>query len=273
LANSFNPQGTRGQCQESQVYWISGKSSVTQFAFQARRLAAVHCLWLVLVAAPALADEPLRIGRNEGPNALLTDLSVAVLQSAYDKLGVQVRFEGYPLLRSLALANAGTIDGDIMRVAEASEQYANLLRVDVPINYLEITAYARTPCPTLSNWGDLQGKRVAYERGVLAIERRVKGRATIQTRNKPELFRLLSRGMVDVAVGTGLETDVVLRRSADKDQLCRVSGILERVPLYHYLHKRHAALAQRLQTQLQAMQRRGEIDAILRREQARLMGE
>ena len=259
--------------QESNLRRISGKSSVMQFILQLRRLAALHCLWLGLVAAPALADEPLRIGRNEGPTALLADLSIAVLQSAYDKLGVAVRFEGYPLLRSLALANAGAIDGDAMRIAEASEQYTNLLRVDVPINYLEITAYARTPCPTLNQWDDLQGKRVAYERGVLAIERRVKGLATIQTRNKPELFRLLSRGMVDVAVGTGLETDVVLRRSADKDLLCRVSGVLERVPLYHYLNKRHAALAQRLQTQLQAMQRQGEIDAILRRETARLMAE
>jgi len=244
-----------------------------RFVHQARRLVALHCLWLGLVAAPAVADEPLRLGRNEGPTTLLTDISVAVLQSAYDKLGVEVRFEGYPLLRALALANAGTIDGDTIRIAEAGEHYTNLLRVDVPINYLEITAYARTPCPTLNQWDDLQGKRVAYERGVLAIERRVKGLATIQTKDKPELFRLLNRGMVDVAVGTGLETDVVLRRSADKDQLCRVSGVLERVPLYHYLHKRHAALVQRLQTQLQVMQRHGEIDAILRRERARLMAE
>ena len=243
------------------------------FVLRARRLAALYGLWLGLLAAPVLADEPLRIGRNQGPTTLLTDVSVLVLQAAYARLGVEVRFEGYPLLRSLVLADAGTIDGDTMRIAEAGERYPNLLRVDVPINYLEITAYARAPCPTLNGWDDLQGKRVTYERGVLAIERRVTGLASFPTDTKPDLFRLLSRGMVDIAVGTGLETDVVLRHSADKDRLCRVNGILERVPLYHYLHKRHAALVQRLQAQLQAMQRSGEIDAILRRERARALAE
>jgi len=245
-----------------------------QLALPSLRFAAALCLACGLASgpAPASAGEPVRIGRNEGPGALLADTSVLVLQAAYAKLGVDVRFEEYPLLRSLALADAGTIDGDAMRIAEASVQYPNLLRIDVPINRLEITAYARAPCPVLESWDDLRGRRVAYERGVLAIERRLQGQARSQAQNQDELFRMLSRGMVDIAIGTGLESDVALRRHADKG-LCRVAGVLERVPLYHHLHKRHAALAQQLQTQLQAMQRRGEIDAILRRERARVMAE
>ena len=243
-----------------------------RFSFIRWRALALSGLLLALGAPPALADDPLRIGRNAGPSAVLADIGVLVVKAAYDKLGVAVKFEPYPLLRSLALADAGSIDGDVMRVAEAGSQYPNLLRVDVPINYFEITAYARTPCMTLGGWSDLRGRRISYERGVLAIERRLKGMDTVAADNMSELFRLLERGMVDVAVGTGLETDLVWRGLKD-ERLCKVSGTLERVPLFHFLHKRHAALVLRLQAELLAMQKRGEIDAILRREGKRLTGQ
>jgi hypothetical protein len=223
-------------------------------------------LWLGIAAAD---DAPLRIGRNEGPLSLLTDSSVAVMQSAYDRVGVKVRFERYPLRRSLSMANAGDLDGDTMRIADVGELYPNLIRIDVPINHVEITAYARAPCPpALSGWDALHGRRVAYERGVLVIERRRQGIESVQAQSEPELFRLLASGAAEIALGTGQDTDIVLRRSGEKG-LCRIDGALERVPLYHYLHQRHAALAQRLKAELQAMQKRGEIDAILKRERAK----
>jgi len=236
---------------------------------------ARHALGLVALiiamswssGAPA-GDAPLRIGRNDSPMSLMTDASVAVMQAAYDKLGVEVRFERYPLRRSITMANAGQLDGDVMRIQEAAEQYTHLLRIDVPINQLEISAYAREPCPSLGNWSDLHGKRVAYERGVLAIERRLEGVEAVPAQNQPDLFRMLGHGMADIALGTGQDTDVVLRRSPEKG-LCRIDVVLERVPLYHYLHERHAELAQRLKAQLQAMQKRGEIDAIIKRERAK----
>ncbi|MBW8830075.1 MAG: transporter substrate-binding domain-containing protein [Burkholderiales bacterium] len=246
----------------------------TLFALKAVRHPAALCclLWLGLVTASASDVEPLRIGRGGGGmTSILADSTVAVLQAAYAKLGVEIRFEEYPLLRSLAFANAGTIDGDMMRIAETSERYPNLIRVDVPVNYLEITVYARAPCPVIKSWDDLRGKQVAHLRGVLAIERRVKEADRVPVETQQELFRMLNLGMVDLVLGTGVEADVSLRLSGEKG-LCRVDGVLERVPLYHYLHKRHAALAQRLQAQLQSMQQRGEIDTILRRELARRVG-
>jgi len=246
----------------------------TVFALKAfRHLAAWCCiLWLGLGTASASDVEPLRIGRGGGGmTSILADSTVAVLQAAYDKLGVEIRFEEYPLLRSLVLANAGTIDGDMMRIAETSDRYPNLVRVNVPVNYLEITVYARAPCPVIKSWDDLRGKHVAHLRGVLAIERRLDEANRVPVETQQELFRMLNLGMVDLVLGTGAEADVSLRLSGEKG-LCRVDGVLERVPLYHYLHKRHAALAQRLQEQLQTMQQRGEIDSILRRELARRIG-
>lgn len=225
------------------------------------------CLVLALLVVPAAADDALRIGRNAGPSALLADGGEQVLRAAYAHLGLTPRFEEYPLLRSLVLADAGSIDGDTMRIIEVTAQYANLVRVDVPVNHLEITTYARKPCPQIKGWGDLDGKRVAHIRGVLAVERRLGHAIPVPADSMGDLFRLLEKGMVDVAVGTGKETDGEMSRRADKS-LCKVSGTLERVPLYHHLNKKHAALAARLTEQLRQMQARGEIDEILRRANA-----
>jgi len=193
-----------------------------------------------------------------------------VLKTAYAKLGVAARFEEYPLLRSLIMADNGSLDGDLMRIAEASERYPNLIRVEVPINFLDITSYSRAPCPSFTGWPDLRGKRVAYIRGVLAVERRLQGTTPVPVESMNELFRVLERGMVDVAVGTGLETDREMLRHQDQ-ALCKVDGALERVPMYHHLNKRHAQLAVKLAEQLRAMNRRGEIDAILQRERAKAL--
>lgn len=235
-----------------------------------RFLAALICACLALTQAPAAAEEVLRIGRNAGPGAYMADGTELVLRAAYAKLGIALKFEEYPLLRSLIMADAGAIDGDNMRIAETSAQYPNLVRVEVPVNYLEITAYARSPCPVLKGFDDLKGQRVAYIRGVLAIPRRLREAKAVPVDNMGDLFRVLERGMVDVALGTGLETDHELMRRPETN-LCKVNGVLETVPLYHHLNKRHAALAARVTEQLQAMQRRGEIEAILRRDRERAM--
>jgi polar amino acid transport system substrate-binding protein len=228
------------------------------------RHAQWSCLVLALWVAPAAGEEPLRIGRNAGPSATLADGTEQVLKAAYGYLGVTTLFEEYPLLRSLILANAGTIDGDTHRIIEVTAQYPNLVRVDVPVNHLEITAYAKAPCPRLKGWEDLDGKRVGHIRGVLAVERRLGRTTAVPADSMNDLFRMLEKDMVDLAVGTGQETDAEMRRRGDKT-LCKVNGSLERVPLYHYLNKKHAALAARLTEQLRQMQVRGEIEEILKR--------
>jgi polar amino acid transport system substrate-binding protein len=234
-------------------------------------VAALACLGLALLHLSAsAAEESLRIGRNGGPAALFADAGEQVLRAAYAKLGIVPRFEEFPLLRSLVMADNGTLDGDLMRIAETVERYPNLIRIEVPINYLDITSYARAPCPALGNWAALRGKRVAYIRGVLAVERRLGDATAVPVENMNELFRVLERGMVDVAVGTGLETDREMLRHKN-EALCKVPGMLERTPLYHHLNKRHAQLAARLTEQLRAMSRRGEIDAILQRERAKAL--
>ena len=157
------------------------------------------CVALAWLGPSARADETLRIGRNGGPSAHFADASEEVLKAAYAKLGVVPRFEEYPLLRSLILADNGALDGDLIRIAEASERYTNLIRVEVPINFLDITSYSRAPCPSFSGWPDLRGKRVAYIRGVLAVERRLQGMTPVPVESMNELFRVLERGMVDVA--------------------------------------------------------------------------
>lgn len=222
------------------------------------------CLVLALAAVQAAAGDTLRIGRNAGPAAMLADSTEQVLRAAYAHLGLTPRFEEYPLLRSLILADAGTIDGDAMRIVEVTAQYPNLVRVDVPVNHVEITAYARTPCPQINRWEDLDGKRVGYIRGVLAVERRLGKAVPVAADSMSDMFRMLEKGMVEVAVGTGRETDGEMRRRKDTS-LCKVNGILERVPLYHHLNKKHAALAAKLTEQLRQMQARGEIDEILKR--------
>jgi len=83
-----------------------------------RTLAALGLGWAVAArtgAAPALPTE-LRFAYMDKTPAV-TEKAIAVLTSAYARLGIAVTFVPLPFARSLMEANAGIYDGEAARLA------------------------------------------------------------------------------------------------------------------------------------------------------------
>lgn len=229
---------------------------------------ALCCLAVVVFAPAAGANaQTLHIGRSQSQSEL-TDRAEAVLKAAYAANGIGIVFDKYPLRRSLSLSNAGALDGEAIRVGELDPAYPNLLRLDTPITWFDMALYARPPCPRLSSKEELQGHRVAYERGVIAFERWLAPVATAEAADTGDVLKMVERGMVEYGLLVDVEGDAGLHE-AGYSHLCRVHPFAERVNLYHYLNRSHQDLAARLEKTLFAMEKSGEIRRINERSGAK----
>lgn len=219
-------------------------------------------LTFMLFCGGALAQPaPLRIGSWDRDSDPLTAVSEAVLSRAYAELGQPLELVALPNRRALQAMLAGELDGNLHRVHEFSAAHPDLLRVAPPINSSAVRVYsydAKLAQP--HDWAQLQGLRVAYQRGVLRIEQMLPaGARRVEAGSVNELFRLLAAGIADVALCTEPAQAPPLRRLG---KLRRLEQPVEEHLLYHYLSTRQAELAPRLAAVLQRLQASGELEAI-----------
>ncbi|WP_338667992.1 substrate-binding periplasmic protein [Pseudodesulfovibrio methanolicus] len=218
------------------------------------------CIMALLLGSPALAGESLVLGYGGGALSLG---SLKVLKEAYGRIGVQVRGKRLPAARSLEMAEDGLVDGEVNRIKTIEEQYPHLIRIDVPVNLLEgvvLTCNTRMEHVSPEAIRDLH---LGIKIGNRYAEMLTDGMPSVtKLPQEKKLMALLLEGRLDALL--------VDRAWAEAEMAKPGMGCLRInepplvvVPLYHYLNRRHAALAPLITGELRAMRQCGEIDRIL----------
>ena len=191
-------------------------------------------------------------------NVALGDSAQAVLQRAYDKLGIILKATPMPLRRALQMANAGKVDGDLMRTQATLLEEEQLIMVRVPVVHLVMAVYKRGHCPARIGVDELRGQRVAYVRGTRVLEQLIPTTsAQFGTVSARDSLRHLQRRIAEYMVSEEVEADAVLAGKGF-DTICKVQEPLLVTDLFHSLHKRHAELVPRLERVLKEMSASGE---------------
>ncbi len=205
-----------------------------------RALAQAGCTAMALVCGlPALADKPvITVSTNNTP--LDRKALQALSQEAFRRIGVEFKQVSLPSERSLLAANGGEVDGEGLRVAGLGEQYPNLLRV--PERYLSINfvAFSRDASISLDQgWASLKPYRVAFINGWKMFEAQAGGARVVNKVDKPEqLFQMLERGHVDLALYTQSDGVALLRRMG-LPSIASPTPVLKNVVMYLYRNRKH----------------------------------
>ncbi len=228
------------------------------------RLQTALTLTLALsLPSPAMAQTPslpssVQLVRTE--NDPLSDAALAILREAYRRVGVDALSTPLPPERSLTALNAGEYFGDVIHMAGIDTPYPNLVRVPVPVISFDALAFTDGRKLSLGSWADLQAHHVCIRRGIKAIERASEGLPQLSVVNQYAfIFNMLKIGRCDVAVlphSAWLEAERL-----DIKGLHSIDPPLQSWPLYHYVHKSHAAIVPLLTQALQAMQKSGYLAA------------
>lgn len=167
------------------------------------------------------------------------------VEAAARHAGIGVAARELPPDRGMILANKGEVDGAIGRSALAASEYPDLVQVPEAIYLYEPTAYAYRKFDVAHGWKSLRGHTLCMRRGYTLTERRTSGMQRQRLDSDASLLRMLREGGCEMAIMDRRNTVIRDAVAADPD-LLELLPPLEQVPLYLFLHKRHAALAPRL---------------------------
>lgn len=228
-------------------------------------------------ASPTTFPDPqqrngvIRLAIPELEGTYLYRFSVLKFNEAFARLGYGFELHSFPSERALAESNAGRMDGEAGRIqfdATLAAMYPNLVEVNEPTFLVSVGAYTADASIRLNGWTDLANRHlvIGYPRGLKVTERRLVGHvdaAYLQGVNHVRQGLMMLRlGRIDVLVGLQTSVESVLDEAVFVDSGIVLAGIIEVVPVFPYLHKKHRALAPRLAAVLSAMKKDGTLNRL-----------
>ncbi len=223
-----------------------------------RITAIVIALYVVLSSSMALG-ETLRFAGIKG--SLNTYISMQVLEEAYAKLGIRIELVELPAERALYVSSSGKLDGEVFRIANLHSRYRDLVPVPTAINELEGVVFVKKIDFKVNGWDSLKPYKTGGQVGVKFVERNTSHMNPYMVGSNNQLFKMLDRERIDVAVAAYVNGIKAIK----EQKLTSIRALkppLETYPLYHYLHKKHAHLIDKLNPVLLKMQTSGRIRQI-----------
>lgn len=227
---------------------------------------------LAPAATVAQAPPPIVLGTARPDDNFVGRFLNRVFIEAFRRLELPLEIRVVPTSRLSLMAEAGEIDGEMVRARAYGDAHPNLRRVEAPVVDIVFALWAARPGVQLAQLADLPGSglSVNYARGVLGCENVLKpilpaDRLAIADNTEQALAML---GLRRVDLHCNLDFTVLpIAASAgfrDKLKLHKVLELGERTALYPFLHSRNAALAPRLATTLVQMKEDGAIERMRR---------
>lgn len=219
-------------------------------------------LAFLLLERPAFAQQaPLRINTasvepfvTEDQQGFL-DLMIA---EVFKRVGKNARINRYhgASARSMKMANNGSDDGEALRIKGQEKNFPNLIRVPEPILINQFVANSIPNSSEIQTWRDLEGHDVGYIIGWWIFKKNLGNVKTVTTvRTSGQLFSLLKRGRIDVALYEKWQGLWVARSLGVKVKVHEPA--LAKIPMFLYLHQKHAALVPRVAQALAGMKKDG----------------
>lgn len=215
----------------------------------------------ILLGASALAhaQTELVFGTTHDANSASFHYARDYLRQLCKENQLRCILRSYPARRSEALLAIGKLDGEVGRVKGYGIKHPDYVRVEEPFNVVQTRIFTRTQF-TISSWQSLTyfARTVSYKRGIFLYQQRLEELVPslqlhdVQSEDaclQVVLARRSEACVFDVGGLTG-EAYKLLKQGY-------TSASIEDLPLYIYLNKDRAELAQPLAETARRMQARG----------------
>ena len=165
-----------------------------------------------------------------------------VVESVYATLGYQIVTEDMSAERGILEVDHGAAAGEIFRTPVFEKEAPNVIRVPVQMDIISISTMTKAAAFAAPTLEEAARMHVAIKKGLRNIEAMTAGWPSVERAIESfAMLKMLNAGNVDVVIGftenlhytvaqVGLPSDLFSFREVQRD------------PVYHYLHKRHAAL-------------------------------
>ncbi len=191
-----------------------------------------------------------------------------IYKEIFRRLNINLTFEHYPFKRASKEVNSGRADGEPSRIRSYGASYPNLVRVDEPIYYMIVAAYKANPSiPVLNGWKDLKNTdyRVEYPRGMkiceINLSKVVKSERLSTITKTSQGLQKLAIGRIDIYIDDEASIAPVLNnKKFELKGKIHTAGIMQKTPLYMYIHKKHKNLIPKLEASIRDLKSEGLIE-------------
>ncbi|MES2015823.1 MAG: transporter substrate-binding domain-containing protein [Pseudomonadota bacterium] len=216
-----------------------------------RTFLAVTLAMCAAVDAAAADAQEMHISTLIG-NDPASRIAEQVMTEAYRRIGRTLVVHKLPGERTLLMANDGAMDGELYRKLGMEREYPNLIILPVPLLTYEIVIFTRGTEFVVNGWDSLRPFTVGYVRGIKIVTENTVGMKREAVATMEQAMQKLAMGRTDIVVGNRL-TGLAALEALKMDDVRILSPSLASFPVFHYVHKKHAALVPELLAALQAM--------------------
>jgi polar amino acid transport system substrate-binding protein len=228
-------------------------------------------IFLLLISYGACADtnKIVLVSSDDTYNSRYGCWLSHIYKDAFSRLGYEFIYRGVPGGRAPLMAEKGEVDGEIHRAFEYQQQTKSLRRVDESPFDVTFEAYVIQNNLKFHDWSELgnHGLKVEFRRGTKRAEGKLKQAVAPSllsdvTSTEQGLKKLL-RGRTDVFIEQSLVFQDVYASLIKKSETYGVihsAGIVDKLPSYVYLNRRHDKLINDLAKTIKEMKREGLID-------------
>jgi polar amino acid transport system substrate-binding protein len=183
------------------------------------------------------------------PSAAFARVSRA-FETAYAAMGYRAVIEDMPTLRGLVEANNGIAAGEVIRTPFVEKQSPNLIRVPVLMDTVGVCTVTRATSSAVLTLEEAARMHVGIHKGLTNMEALAADWPNVERAlNLNALLKMLDAGNVDVILVYTENFYFTLAQAGRSPDLYKIKEV-KRDPLYHYLHKRHAALVPAITAEL-----------------------
>jgi len=187
-------------------------------------------------------------------------IAKGLLAAISEKAGITYTVVNMPNKRSVEELKTGKmIQADLARIESYQNEVKNSIQVKEPIIYVTQNVYVKKGFNgKIDSWNSLQQYRIAYIRGSLAIETKVKGFPNISLLdNVGQAFNFLLAGRCDVFITTDMAGESTRGKAEFKDKEIEIHSTLISEPLYTFFNNAYAEEAKKYEEALIAIKKDG----------------
>lgn len=220
-------------------------------------------LSIALACIFSLPSNAQDLNFNAYRNSPLQGLSSVILDEAYGYLNIPIHVS--PYVKRPESIN----DGEVSQTIDYEKTLEDHIRITEPVNYLEPTVFSKSLKLDIQDWESLSPHLIGIPLGARHTEMQTRQMQRIMVPSYRQLFAMLEQNRLELIVSPLIEGLFAMRQTR-LTHLMPLDTKLERVELYHYLHKRHAALAPHIEKALKVMRENGRIETLREQFIARL---
>lgn len=180
-----------------------------------------------------------------------------VLREIYNRLNIPIDITPRPAKRAIYETSLGSKDGEILRIWSYGDINPTLIRIPIPIGYIETQAFAHKDFQF--NLKDKNKYTYAIVRGVQhTLDATITFNKITEFSEPSTMMSFVLHKRAEIALSSKLDGLYQLQKLKIY-RIVPIGGVWETHPLYHYIHEKHKDLIPKITTVIIEMTNSGEL--------------